>query len=136
MNIKTFFAGKLRKFILIAFDCLCLILVSLTYYFANLFFSKPIEYEPTKFIANVAILLLIVLVARFALGVYNSILSYTRTLNYVKLILADAVAYFGACIISVICSTFDGVWFFVVVASINLLITVFSRMVYRLLYKI
>ena len=136
MNIKSFLTGKLRKFILLAFDCFCFALVSAAYYFANLYFPKPTDYDPTKFIANAAILLLVVLVARFAFGVYNSILRYTRTFNYVKIICADAAACVAAIIFSLICSTFDGVWFFVIIVSVDLLLAIFSRMIYRLLYKI
>lgn len=136
MNIKSFLTGKLRKLILLTFDCFCFALVSLAYYFASLYLPKPIEYDLSNFIANSAILLLTVLVARFALSVYNSILRYTRTLNYVKIILADGIACLVAIAFSAICSTFDGVWFFVIIAAVNLLIAIFARMIYRLLYKI
>lgn len=136
MNIKSFLTGKLRKFILLAFDCACFALVAVAYYFSNLYLPKSTEYDPTKFIANSAILLLTVLVSRFAFSVYNSILRYTRTLNHVKILLADTAACVAAIVFSLICSTFDGVWFFVTVVSVNMLLALSSRMVYRLLYKV
>ena len=136
MNIKSFLAGKLRKFILLTFDCFCFALVSVIYYFSNLYLPNSIEYDPAKFIANAAILLLTMLVARFAFSVYNSILRYTRTFNYVKIILADAAACIAAVVISMICNTFNGAWFFVIIVSVNLLIAILARMVYRMIYKI
>ena len=136
MKIKSYLAGKTRKLLLLLFDASCFAFIAVAYYFANVFLAKPIVYDPSKFLANAGILLLTVLVSRFALGVYGSVLRYTRTLNSIKIIIADTAAGCTAVLFAWICRTYDGFWFFVITASLSLIAGIFARMCYRMFYKL
>jgi len=136
MNLKSFFASKARRLMLLLFDVSCFALVSIGYFVANLLFEPYISYTNINFFANSVILLLFVLVVRLAFGIYNSILRYTRTFNHFKLMISDIIGALAACLFSWVCKLYEGAWFFLIVASLNLLIALFSRFSYRLIYKI
>lgn len=136
MNLKSFFASKARRLLLLLFDITCFALVSAAYFLANLIFEPYIPYDNRRFFANAVILLLFILVVRLAFGIYNSILRYTRTFNYFKLMIADVIGALAAGVFSWLCKLYEGAWFFVIIASLNALITLFSRFSYRLLYKL
>ena len=136
MNLKSFFASKARRLMLLLFDVSCFTLVSIGYFVANLLFEPYISYTNINFFANSVILLLFVLVVRLAFGIYNSILRYTRTFNHFKLMISDIIGALAACLFSWVCKLYEGAWFFLIVASLNLLIALFSRFSYRLIYKI
>ena len=136
MNFKNLFAGKLRRLLLLLFDCFCFASVSGLYWLANYLFDPHLPYDPLDYLANSGILLLTILVARFALGTYNSVLRYTRTLTHFKMIIADAFGAIIAVLFSWICRIYEGMWMFVIIAAINALLTLLSRFCYRLLYKI
>ncbi len=135
MNFKSFLTGKIRKLILLCFDISCFALIATGYYFANSLLDQSIKYSFYNFMANSGILLLSILVVRFALGVYGAVLRYTRTLNYLKTIIADL----GGCAIAVgfswLCKIYQGVWFFVIITSVYIIAELTSRYIYRLLYK-
>ena len=136
MDIKKYFAGKLRKMALLCFDCVCFGVIAFAYYFFNQVFRPHYEYDLRNFFSSAVILLLSVLVIRLVFGVYNSILRYTRTLNSFKLIMADIIGGGVAAIIAYLCRSYENIWFFVTVAAVNLICTIFSRVTYRLLYKL
>ena len=136
MNLKSFLASKARRLMLLLFDVSCFALVSIGYFVANLLFEPYISYTNINFFANSVILLLFVLVVRLAFGIYNSILRYTRTFNHFKLMISDIIGALAACLFSWISKLYEGAWFFLIVASLNLLIALFSRFSYRLIYKI
>lgn len=136
MNIKRFLMGKLRKFALLSFDCMCFVIISIAYYFVNSIFEPHLIYSLGKFFTNAVILLLSILVVRLAFGIYNSVLRYTRTLNFFKLILADIIGGGAAALISWLTGNYEGIWFFIIIAAVNALAALFSRFTYRLLYKI
>ncbi len=136
MNIKRYLMGKLRKIALLSFDCLCFVIVSVAYYFVNLIFEPHLDYDFGKFFTNAIILLLSLLVVRLGFGIYNSVLRYTRTLNFFKLILADVLGGAIAALVSWLTGNYEGIWFFILIAAVNLLAALFSRFTYRLLYKL
>ena len=136
MTLKSFFAGKARHLLLLLFDITCFALVSAAYFIANLIFEPYIPYDNLRFFANAGILLLFILVVRLAFGIYSSILRYTRTFYYFKLMVADVVGALAAGVFSWICKLYEGAWFFVIIASLNALLILFSRFCYRLLYKL
>lgn len=136
MNLKKYFSGKLRKLALLSFDCAGFAVIAVLYYFANLIFEPRLTYNARSFFTNSVILLLSVLVVRLALGIYNSVLRYTRTLNFFKLIVSDIIGGAVAALISWLCQIYEGIWFFIIVAAVNALVALFSRFTYRLLYKL
>ena len=135
-NVKKYFAGKLRKIALLGFDCLCFAIISISYYFFNLIFDPHLDYTVNKFFTNAVLLLLTVLVVRLVFGIYNSVLRYTRTLNFFKLILADIIGGTAAAVVSWICRMYEGIWFFIIIAAVNALAALFARFSYRLIYKV
>ena len=136
MNIKSFLTGKIRKLILLIFDFCCFATIAAAYFFANKCLDNSINYEFYRFLANSGILLLSILVARFALSVYSSVLRYTRTLNYLKMIVADIIGCCAGMVFSWICRIYEGAWFFVTITSLFIIAELTSRHVYRLLYKL
>ena len=135
MDLKSFFASKVRRLLLLLFDIFCFSLISAAYLVANIVFEPHIPYKSTNFFANAVILLLFILVVRFVFGIYNSILRYTRTFNHFKLVIADVLGAMAAAFFSWLCMLYEGVWFFVIIAAVNVLVTLLSRFVYRLIYK-
>ena len=135
MNIKSFLAGKIRKLILLIFDLCCISAIACTYYIANALLDQSISYKPYSFIANTGILFLCIVVVRFALGIYNSVLRYARTLNYLKMIIADLAGCAAAVLFSWVCKIYNGVWFFVIISSLFIIAQLISRYAYRLIYK-
>lgn len=136
MNLKNYLVGKTRKMILLSFDIFCFAFIAALYYFANRFLAQSISYDNYAFAINSGILLLTVLVVRFAFGVYGSVLRYTRTLNYLKMIAADTIGCCAAMVFSWICRIYEGVWFFVIISSLFLILQLTSRHTYRIIYKI
>ncbi len=135
MNFKNWVAGKLRRLRLLGVDCLCFALVAAGYYFANLLFEPHLSYTPKIYLANAGILLLATLVVRFAFGIYQEVFRYVRTVTYVKMVLADALSGAVATFFSWLCGLYQGIWMFLIVATVNALATLFSRFCYRMFYK-
>ena len=135
MNIKSYFAGKIRKIILLSFDVFCFAFIASAYFLANMWLDQSINYNGRSFLINSGLLILTILVARFAFGVYNSVLRYTRTLNYLKMIIADTLGFCGAVLFSWICKVYDGLWFFIIITALFMLLQITSRYTYRILYK-
>ena len=127
MNLKSFLASKARRLLLLLFDITCFALVSAAYFLANLIFEPYIPYDNLRFFSNAGILLLFILVVRLAFGIYSSILRYTRTFNYFKLMISDVIGALAAGVFSWLCKLYEGAWFFVIIASLTALITLFSR---------
>jgi len=134
MKIKQILAGKFRRAVLFAFDCIVFACVSCAYFFgANVFNHHESEY--LYIWSNAGVLLLTVFLARLLFGVYNCVWRYTRTLSYIKMIFADCIGVAVAAIIVFSAGIGNDIWLFAVIAPVNTMIAVFSRLFYRLLYK-
>lgn len=98
-------------------------------------FTPSLAYSTDKFFINMGILIVAVMLSRIAFGVYSSVWRYTRTLSYLKLIIADAIGCFIATPISYLFGLYESVWFFLTTTAISLILAISSRFFYRLLYK-
>lgn len=136
MQIKKTFAGKGRRFLLLAFDCALFIAIACAFYLVARIFGAPIETSAPKFFLAAGILLVCVLIARFILGVYKSIWRYTSSFSYLKMVAADVMGACVAVIITTVIHYYFGMWLFIVIAPINAVLSVCARLCYRLLYKL
>ena len=135
INIKGFIANKSRRALLLLFDCYIYAIITYLYYIAVSIFKSESPIETSEVFVNAGILLAAIIVARFILGVYSSVWRYTRTLNYLKLLFADAIGTCVAIFISWIARIHIGLEIFLILAPMNALATLASRYVYRLFYK-
>ena len=135
MKIKTFFVGKLRTFVLIAFDCFCFSLFVFIYNFISQLPILNLGISDTRILENSLLLLLCIMLFRFAAKTYLSIWRYTNTFSYFKLILADFFGTLLAVFVSYLCGLYEDLFFFAIVPPVNVLLTLMSRFTYRLIYK-
>ncbi|MBR6776351.1 MAG: polysaccharide biosynthesis protein, partial [Clostridia bacterium] len=104
------------------------------------YFSTPVS-NLEKYYLNSAVLFICIFMARFIFRTYSYIWRYTNTMAYLKLIVFDLLGgALSATIVRFILgeyyeNLYIGVWHAIVVTSVNILLTLTSRFVYRLLYK-
>lgn len=134
MNIKGILAGKFRRAVLFAFDCAVFALVVCTYFLGTRLFEHHAE-EHMYIWLNAGILLLAILIARLIFRVYSSVWRYTRTLSYLNMIFADILGLIVSVAVVFGFKLGNDVWLFAVIAPINTLLSVCSRLFYRLVYK-
>ena len=129
--------GKFRRAVLFLFDCYVFGVVSLAYYISISLFKNGAGIDGGKIFANAGIILAGVLIARLALGAYNSVWRYTRTLSYLKLIIADIIGtLFTLLLVTLFIQPLNiGLEIFLILAPINCVVTLASRYCYRLFYK-
>lgn len=122
---------------MVAFDLFCFLFISFFYWLVRLIDEKAIPTGTTEFLLNSLILLLSIFFFRLLFQVYSNIWRYTDTRTYFHLVLTDALGGLIAFCLSFFLnvSGFSAIWQFLTVASLNALLTLLSRFVYRLLYK-
>ena len=135
MKLKQIFAGKFRRVILFLFDCYVFGMVACAYYISVGLFKADTAPDAGKIFINAAIILAGVILARLIFGVYTSVWRYTRTLSYLKMIIADIIGTAVSALIVSFTDLFLGLEIFLILAPINCLITLASRYIYRLFYK-
>ena len=136
------FKVKSRRAILLLFDIFCFVMVDAAYYFlaGQASFSTPVDNGLFYWI-NSALLLLSIMVFRFIFKIYNNIWRYPNTAAYAKLITADIMGGTVAILISrfailpFVRNFYIGIWLSITVTSLTSLLALFSRCIYRLLYK-
>ncbi len=134
MKIKHFFAGKFRRALLFVFDCYLFCIATCAYYIA-LSLTGVTASSPEMIFINSAVILAGIIVARLLFGVYSSVWRYTRTMSYLKLILADGIGTLAAMAAVYIAKIGIGFEIFLILAPINCIMTLSSRYCYRLYYK-
>ena len=137
MKLKQIFAGKFRRVILFLFDCYVFGVIACAYYISLGLFGPDDHANTGLIFANAGIILGIVLVARLIFGVYNSVWRYTRTLSYLKLVIADIIGTVVSLLIValLIKPIYIGLEIFLILTPLNCVITLASRYCYRLYYK-
>ena len=134
MNIKQILAGKFRRFVLLAFDCVVFAAVTTAYFLGATFFEH--HANELKYVwINAGILLITVLLARLCFRVYSSVWRYTRTLSYLNIIFADMFALIVAAAVVFLTGLGEDIWLFAVIAPTNTVLTIGARLFYRLVYK-
>ena len=139
--MKNFFISYRRRIILILFDIVCIALVTALYSFFSRFaaYSTPMEeYGSFACLVNFTLFAAFTLAIRFAFRLYANIWRYTNSQAYLILIVSDVVASLLTYVtvrVFWIEQYFTGFWSYVTVASMNIVLTLASRFVYRQLYK-
>ncbi len=137
-----FFEGKSRKFLLILFDIFCFILADVVYFFLcrEVEFSTPVN-NISLYIYNSLILFVCVFMLRIIFRTYSTVWRYPNTNAYLGMIVADGLgallAFFVSRFIvnSIVANSYIGIWISVTVTTLSLLLALFSRFAYRLVYK-
>lgn len=128
---------SLKNVLLIGFDVVCFCIIDVIYFIISSEFAAfqiPME-DALRFLANSAILLLLIFAFRLLFGVYSTVWRYTSTSSYFRLILADMFGGIAAMLCSRLIGIFPGIWHFVIVAALSALAAQSARYCYRLLYK-
>ncbi len=133
--LKKLFWVRSRKLLLLLIDIACFAVIAGLYLAATYLVDSSLTYQTSEYFLNSLILLMCILVSRIAFGVYFNIWRYTNTTSLFKLILADALGGIFAMLFSKVAGLYRGIWLFVTVAALNVLLTLSSRFCYRLLYK-
>lgn len=141
--IERFLDGRKKRFaLLLIFDIGCYALVSLFYYLVALRAANSMPMENLGvFLLNAALQLVMILVFRFGMSIYHNIWRYSNTKAYVALVTADAL---GGVLTLVLLraailiwpGVYQGVWQAACIGSMTALLTLVSRFVYTLVYKV
>ena len=137
MKKMNLFAGRFRKTILLIFDCYVFGIIACAYYISFGLFkgqNTPLDIIVPIF-ATAGIILLCNLLARLILGVYHSVWRYTRTLSYLKLIIADIIGTLVSIGIVYLIGIDIGLEIFLILSPLGCLATISSRFCYRLFHK-
>ena len=142
-NFVTFLLNgrRKRRSILLLFDISCFLLIDTLYYFLALRAANSMPVDVFwSFLANSAVQLLLIIICRLAVGIYQNVWRYSNTRAYVNLVLADACSGVGTLVLIrfahlFIPDIYRGVWHALSVGSMTALLTLISRFSYTLLYK-
>ena len=126
---------RYRKFLLLAFDALCIAVICAIYFGATRLVDNALEYEIKNYLINSAILLVSLIVFRVGFGIYFNVWRYTSTRFNLMLIISDAFGGVFAMLGSKIAQQFHGIWFFVTVSALCALAALAARFCYRMIYK-
>ncbi len=137
-----FLHSRARKFVLFAFDAVSYLALAVFVLLLTQAATRPhFDYPLHSYFMNMALLCVVTMVSRLLFGVYRNVWRYTSTVAYFKLLLADALGGFVACMISYGYAAFGdtrfqiGFWFYVILVMAEAHMTLYSRYIYRLLYK-
>ena len=101
-NFVTFLLNgrRKRRSILLLFDISCFLLIDTLYYFLALRAANSMPVDVFwSFLANSAVQLLLIIICRFAVGIYQNVWRYSNTRAYVNLVLADACSGVGTLVL-------------------------------------
>lgn len=135
MQIGKLFHGYHRKLILLVFDAVSCVAINALYMIASRMSSTSPDYKIDKYIANTVLMIVCIFVARAFLKVYKNVWRYPNIKAYFSLVCADAIGTCLALTVSRFSGVYEGIWQFVIVASLFSLFTLLSRFVYQLLYR-
>ncbi len=118
-----------------------LLIDSAIFFFVTLAFSMIYPYissnklDVSLIIGKMSLLLVLMLVTRYILGVYTSILRYSNVRAYIKLVFADAYAYILFIILVFLFPVLrPGMAFTTIIVMAVMLASLVSRFAYQLLY--
>ena len=120
------------RWLLVAYDTLAFALIALAFYFI---FKTYAPQEVGIYVWQSALLLGIVLFFRFVFNVYGQIWRYGGIRSYILLLFSDACSLVVATVIFLVITDRSIFLFRLSMVSLNLLLTLAMRMVYRYIYK-
>ena len=125
-----------RRVYLALFDVVCFTFVAaLCFFVSAVSFDTVSVAGSTDFAVSSAILCGFMFVSRILLGVYATLWRYTSTQAYFRIILADIIGCLLTILVTEIFLYDKTFWIFITVSSLHTLVSLFSRLGYRLLYK-
>ena len=132
---SSFFNGKMRRLVLIAFDILCFAGINAAYYWICSVAEGSPRYNDEAYIVDSILLLVGIFGFRLALQVNQNVWRYTNTLAYFVMVAADASGGLAAMLLSRTVGYYHGIWHFVVVASLTDLTALVARFTYQVIYR-
>ena len=126
---------KSRKFILFMFDLLCFFVVNSVYVLGVVLDGSLEVRDPVKFLTNFVILAVLIFTFRAVSGFYKNVWRYVYTRAYLGAVVVDTCAALVGIVLTSISRQQIRIWYFVIVTSLFILLTLTSRYVYRVLYK-
>lgn len=136
MQISKIFHGYYRKLILLIFDAVSCVIIDVLYLIAARMSSTSPDYKIDKYIANTILMMFCMFAVRIFLKVYKNVWRYPNIKAYFSLICSDAIGAMIALTISRFSGVYEGIWQFVIVASLCSLLALMSRFVYQFIYRI
>ncbi len=139
---KLIFGGRFRRVTLALFDTFCFLLVVLGYYFfaGQTSYDTPVN-NGVFYSLNSVLLFVCIMSMRLCLRCYNNVWRYTNTGAYILIMSADILGSILSLLLSrlvvqnIIMDFYIGVWYTITVTSLVILVSLFSRFSYRLVYK-
>ena len=135
MQISKIFHGYYRKLILLIFDAVSCVIIDVLYLIAARMSSTSPDYKINKYIANTILMMFCMFAVRIFLKVYKNVWRYPNIKAYFSLICSDAIGAMIALTISRFSGVYEGIWQFVIVASLCSLLALMSRFVYQFIYR-
>lgn len=135
MQISKIFHGYYRKLILLIFDAVSCVIIDVLYLIAARMSSTSPDYKIDKYIANTILMMFCMFAVRIFLKVYKNVWRYPNIKAYFSLICSDAIGAIIALTISRFSGIYEGIWQFVIVASLCSLLALMSRFVYQFIYR-
>ena len=135
MQISKIFHGYYRKLILLIFDAVSCVITDVLYLIAARMSSTSPDYKIDKYMANTILMMFCMFAVRIFLKVYKNVWRYPNIKAYFSLICSDAIGAMIALTISRFSGVYEGIWQFVIVASLCSLLALMSRFVYQFIYR-
>ncbi len=135
MQISKIFHGYYRKLILLIFDAVSCVIIDVLYLIAARMSSTSPDYKIDKYMANTILMMFCMFAVRIFLKVYKNVWRYPNIKAYFSLICSDAIGAMIALTISRFSGVYEGIWQFVIVASLCSLLALMSRFVYQFIYR-
>ena len=130
-----------RRTVLIIFDTICFLAVSLFFYVISINSANSLPMEKSlPVVVNCVVHMCLLIFSRILFGIYNNVWRYANTTAYFKLVLSDAAAgvatvFLVRLVHSWVPGVYYGLWQPAVVGSLTALTVLVSRFAYCLIYK-
>ena len=141
VNNKKKFSGMTRSVILLGFDILCFLFISLAYFLLADVITDKSNFRFAYYLINAGIIALLIVIVQFIMGMNRNVWRYPHTQAYLYLVISFLIVGLVSFIVARLLSDFKvvdfylGVWYYVSVMPITALLCLSGRFCYRLIYK-
>lgn len=126
---------KSKRMTAFFFDLLCYIAINAVFVMLAIADRTLVLKAAGLFLTDLTVLAALILSFRTVMGFYKSVWRYAHTKTYLSAIVADTVAALTAILLTWAVRGTLTVWYFIVVTSLFTLLTLVSRLAYRLICK-
>ena len=133
--------GKARTIILLGFDILCFLVVSLAYFLLADVITSKSDFRFTNYLINAGVITVAIVAVQFIMGMNRNVWRYPHTQAYLYLVISFLIVGLFSFTLAKLLSVFNvidfylGVWYYVSVLPISALLCLSGRFCYRLIYK-